>query len=62
MQARPLHLVGNDRPLSRRPKNPSRDKTMFVYDGSSHFMPLDLVARESLAWLDRYPGRVRLAP
>jgi len=41
---------------------PPEDKALFVYDAGSHFMPMDLVARESLAWLDRYLGPVRFAP
>ncbi len=42
---------------------PPEDKNWFVYDGGSHYlMPVDIVARESLAWLDRYLGPVRFVP
>jgi dienelactone hydrolase len=41
---------------------PPEDKKLFVYDGGPHYMPADIVARESLAWLDRYLGPVRFVP
>lgn len=52
----------SQKPMFDLAGTPSEDKALFVYDAGSHYMPMDLVARESLAWLDRYLGPVRLAP
>ena len=42
---------------------PEQDKRWFLHDAGTHgFMPMEVVARESLAWLDRYLGPVRLVP
>ncbi len=40
---------------------PAKRKRLFVFDGT-HYIPLDVAARESLAWLDRYLGPVKPAP
>jgi hypothetical protein len=40
---------------------PAQDKALVVYDGS-HYMPIDMVARDSLAWLDRHLGPIGRAP
>jgi dienelactone hydrolase len=51
----------SQKPMFELAGAPPEDKALFVYDGT-HYVPLDIVARESLAWLDRYLGPVRLAP
>jgi hypothetical protein len=43
------------------------DKAFYVHEGSAtvqagHNVPLEIVARESLAWLDRYLGPVTSVP
>jgi dienelactone hydrolase len=43
------------------------DKSFYVHEGSAtvpagHNVPLEIVARESLAWLDRYLGPVTSVP
>ncbi len=52
----------SQKPMIELLGTPPQDKEWFVYDGGSHHMPVDIVARESLAWLDRYLGPVRLVP
>jgi dienelactone hydrolase len=51
----------SQKPMFEMAGAPAQDKAMVIYDGS-HYMPIDMVARESLAWLDRYLGPVRFAP
>jgi dienelactone hydrolase len=48
----------SQRPYFERLGTPAADKAWMVYDGS-HMVPVTQVARESLAWLDRYLGPVR---
>ncbi|MCH7474957.1 MAG: hypothetical protein IIA27_09825, partial [Gemmatimonadetes bacterium] len=56
-------LQTSQKPMFELLGTPPQDKEWFIYDGGSHYlMPVDIVARESLAWLDRYLGPVRLVP
>lgn len=48
----------SQRPYFERLGTPSADKSWMVYDGS-HSVPATQLAKESLAWLDRYLGPVR---
>jgi dienelactone hydrolase len=52
----------SQKPMFERAGMPVQDKAMFVYDKGAHYMPMDIVARESLAWLNRYLGPVRFEP
>jgi eukaryotic-like serine/threonine-protein kinase len=48
----------SQRPYFERLGTPAADKSWKVYDGS-HSVPATQLAKESLAWLDRYLGPVR---
>lgn len=48
----------SQRPYFERLGTPPADKAWMVYDGS-HSVPGTQLAKESLAWLDRYLGPVR---
>jgi dienelactone hydrolase len=48
----------SQRPYFERLGTPPADKSWMVYDGS-HSVPATQLAKESLAWLDRYLGPVR---
>jgi dienelactone hydrolase len=48
----------SQRPFFERLGTPLVDKSWMIYDGS-HSVPATQLAKESLAWLDRYLGPVR---
>ncbi len=52
----PLEL--NVRPMLEMMATPAAHKRLIVY-ATDHFIPPDEFLKESLAWLDRYPGPVR---
>ena len=56
-------LETSQKPMIDGLGTPERDKRWFVHAGGTHgFLPIDIVARESLTWLDRYLGPVRFVP
>jgi len=51
----------SQRPMFELAGAPAQDKALVVYDGG-HYMPIDMVARESLAWLDQHLGPIGRTP
>jgi hypothetical protein len=43
-------------PMEQLLGTPDADKHRIVYEGYGHALPLNEVARETTAWLDRYWG------
>jgi len=49
----------SQRPMMERLGSRPEDRKWFIHRGGGHaFIPVEIVARESLAWLDRYLGPV----
>jgi hypothetical protein len=51
----------NQRPLFQFLGTPKKDNSHRVFDGG-HSVPHDIVARETISWLDRYLGAVERQP